>query len=131
MVGMFIAAIVFMLINILVLPLINTMALANYQYYSGYMLAYEIVEFLSVAVLLSLGTATAFISKKSEKFGVIYIRMGVAAIVFALVYLIMDFFPINDIIKSDNENTGAGVFGRFPRNNKDVRASGLHFIRSA
>lgn len=103
LVGMFIAAIVFMLINILVLPLINTMALANYQYYSGYMLAYEIVEFLSVAVLLSLGTATAFISKKSEKFGVIYIRMGVAAIVFALVYLIMDFFPINDIIKSDNE----------------------------
>lgn len=97
-----IIAVVFMLIILLVLPLLQTSATVNYQYYSSYILAYEIIEGIASGVILIIGVFIAIRSKKSEKFGQIYLRMGIAAIVFALVYLIMDFFPITKIIKSDS-----------------------------
>lgn len=118
------AALAFMLVNLLLLPLIGKIGELDYNHAKAWFYVYEVVEFLSVTVLLSLGTAIAFRMRKSEKYGQIYLRMGIASIVFALVYLIMDFFPIVSIVKPAGEIQAKAVSDIF---HASVKMAGLLF----
>lgn len=91
-------AVVFMLVNVIVLPIISGMQNFYPDKKQGLFIAYEIVESLSVAALLASGIAICCFKKKSEKYGEIYLRQGLASIIFALVYAIMDFIPVGTLI---------------------------------
>lgn len=90
--------VVFMLVNVIVLPIISGMQNFYPDKKQGLFIAYEIVESLSVAALLASGIAICCFKKKSEKYGEIYLRQGLASIIFALVYAIMDFIPVGTLI---------------------------------
>lgn len=92
----------FMLVNVIILPILSACATLYSSYHRQWMLAYAVVELISVVVLLFSGTFIAFANRKSHKFSPIYTRMGIAAIVFALVFLIMDFIPITEVIEPKN-----------------------------
>lgn len=96
-------AVFFMIINVVLLPILTAAADVYPHNYTGIMWAHEIIEFISITILFSLGASIAFKSRKSEKFGQIYLRMGIAALIFTLVYLITDFVPIADWLNLDNE----------------------------
>lgn len=117
-----VVAFAFMLANVIVLPILSACGTIYYTYYRQWMLAYTVVELLSVAVLLFAGTFIAFANRKSQKFSPIYTRMGVAAIVFALVFLIMDFVPITDIIKPKNAIHAQVIYDVF---HASVKMAGL------
>lgn len=97
-----IIAIVFMLINVIVLPVLGDLQSIYPNQQRGLFIAYETIESISVAVLLVSGIIICTFKRKSEKYGEIYLRQGLASIAFALVYAIMDFFPITKIVGGDN-----------------------------
>jgi hypothetical protein len=95
-------ALAFLIINIVVLPILDWFATKNPSSEVPYLL-YEIVEAVDILVLLSLGSLLIAAKKKCEKYGQIYKRMGVALLVYACVYLIMDYFPITLIFVPETE----------------------------
>ena len=97
-----IIAFVFMLVNVIILPIIGGMQEIYDSKNQGLILAYEIIEIVSVAALLASGIAICCFKRKSEKYGEIYLRQGLASIIFALVYAIMDFIPVGTLVGGNN-----------------------------
>lgn len=103
--GVFVAsaiAVVFMLVNVVVLPFIKSLQDVFPENAKTLYLAYESIEGISVAILLIAGVFICTYKRKSRKFGEIYLRQGIASIVFALVYLIMDFIPVGTLVGETN-----------------------------
>lgn len=96
-------AISFVLVIEIILPIIGQCAFIFEDYYGPLKICYKIIEIISVVVLLIAGFYVAFSFKSDEKFAPVYMRMGVAIISFAILFLILDFIPITKIIIPKNE----------------------------
>lgn len=98
-----IIAVTFMLIHLVVLPFIEAFGSLYPEKQHSVFIAYETVDGITVAALLILGIIIAAGKKKSAKYGEVYLRMGLASILFAVVYGIMDFIPFGSLLYPDNE----------------------------
>lgn len=94
-------ALAFLVANVVLLPFINMLSSRFVAAADALYIVYEVVEAVNIVALVVLGTLLIVDCKKSSRYGQIYKRMGVAAIIYAAVYLIMDFFPIALIAKPE------------------------------
>lgn len=90
-----------MLSHVVLLRILRWFSTTYPDYSFALFIAYEVVEIISAVGVIVVGILMCIHCKRNMTYGQIYRRMGLAALIFGAVYLVMDFVPINDIVMPD------------------------------
>ncbi len=95
-----------MLAHVVVLRIIKWFSGMFSEYSNGFFIAYEVIEIVSAIGIVVVGILMCLRCKKNMTYGQIYRRMGLAAVIFGAVYLVMDFAPITLLFPDSTQAQG-------------------------